>query len=80
LTKLRFLRGEFKIEAIFAEKGFRKNIRKRVVILALRTIIEKRIRKEKLTYITFVDLEKANDNDSWLVMFKILESAGIEYT
>jgi len=34
----------------------------REAILALRTIIEKRIRKDKHTYIAFIDIEKAFDN------------------
>jgi len=49
-------RMEYKIEAILSEDqfGFRKNIDTREVILALRTIIEKRIRKDKPTYIYYL--------------------------
>lgn len=52
----------------------------REAILALRIIMEKRIRKDKPTYIAFVDIEKAFDNVNWAIMFKILKRAGIEYT
>lgn len=48
-------------------------------ILALRTIIEKSIRKEKPKYIAFVDMEKAFDNVNWSVMFKMLKRADIEH-
>lgn len=41
--------------------GFRMNMDTRETILALRTIIEKLIRKDKPTYIAFVDIEKAFD-------------------
>jgi hypothetical protein len=53
---------------------------KREAILALRIIIEKRIRKDKPTYLAFVDIEKAFDNVNWAIKFEILKRAGIEYT
>jgi len=46
----------------------------------LRIFIEKKIRKDKPTYITFVDIEKAFDNVNWTVMLKILKRAGVDYT
>jgi hypothetical protein len=51
-------RMEYKIEAILLEDqfGFRKNMGTREAILALRIIIEIRIRKDKPTYIAFVDI------------------------
>jgi len=75
-------RMESKIEAILSEDqfGFRKNMGTREAILALRIIVEKRIRKDKPTYLAFVDIEKAFDNVNWAIMFKILKRAGIEYT
>jgi len=82
LTIIMSRRMEYKIEAILSEDqfGFRKNMGTREAILALRIIIEKRIRKDKPTYIAFVDIEKAFDNVNWAIMFKILKRAGIEYT
>lgn len=73
---------ENKIEAILSEDqfGFRKNMGTREAILALRTIIEKIIRKDKPTYIAFVDIEKAFNNVNWSIMFKMLKRAGINYT
>jgi len=75
-------RLENKIKAILSEDqfGFRKIMDTREAILALRTIIEKRIRKDKPTYIAFADIEKAFDNVNWSIMFKMLQRAGIEYT
>lgn len=49
-------------------------------ILALRIIIQKRIRKDKQTFIGFVYIEKAFDNVNWKVMFKIMKRLGIKYT
>jgi len=82
LTIIMSRRMEYKIEAILSEDqfGFRKNMGTREAILAKRIIIEKRIRKDKPTYIAFVDIEKAFDNVNWAIMFKILKRAGIKYT
>jgi len=76
------IKMEYKIKAILSEDqfGFRKNVGIREAILALRIIIDKRIRKDKPTYIAIVDIEKAFDNVNWAIMFKILKRAGIEYT
>ncbi|KAL4084163.1 hypothetical protein QTP88_027996 [Uroleucon formosanum] len=72
LTIIMSRRMEYKIEAILSED--------QEAILALRIIIEKRIRKDKPTYIAFVDIEKAFDNVNWAIMFKILKRVGTEYT
>ena len=82
LTKIMFRRMEKKIEDTLSEDqfGFRKNRGTREAILALRLIIEKRIRKDKSTFIAFVDIEKAFDNVNWEIMFKMLRRAGVAIT
>lgn len=57
-------RMENKIEVLLSvdQFGFRKNMGTREAILALRTIIGKRFRKDKPTNIAFVDIEKAFNN------------------
>lgn len=50
----------------------------REAILALRLIVEKGIRKNKLTFIAFVDIEKAFDNVNWEIMFKMMNRAGMQ--
>lgn len=79
LTKIMHKRMERKIEDTLSEDqfGFRKNMGTREAILALRLIVEKRIRKNKSTFIAFVDIEKAFDNVNWEIMFKIMKRAGI---
>jgi hypothetical protein len=59
--------------------GFRKNTGTREAIVTLRVLIEKQIRKNKDTFIAFVDLEKAFDNIKWNILFDILKSIGIKY-
>ena len=59
--------------------GFRRNVGRREAILALRLILEDRLRKGKPTFIAFVDLEKAFDNVDWNTLFKILKVAGVKY-
>jgi len=54
-------------------------MRTKEAILALRIIIQKRIRKDKQTFIAFVDIEKAFDNVNWKVMFKMMKRSGIKY-
>lgn len=67
-------RMENKIEAKFSEDqfGFIKNMGTRKAILALGTNIEKIIRKDKPTYIAFVDKEKAwrveNNREKWRIV------------
>lgn len=41
--------------------------------MILRIIIEKRIRKDKLSFITFVDIEKAFNEINCVITFKILK-------
>lgn len=59
--------------------GFRKKIGTREAIVTLRILIEKQIRRNKDTFIAFVDLEKAFDNVKWSILFDILKSIGIKY-
>jgi|UniRef100_A0A2S2R9T8 ACT domain-containing protein len=52
----------------------------REAILALRLILEKRIRKDKSTFIVFVDIEKAFDKVNWEITFEIMKRAEIATT
>jgi len=74
-----YKRMERKIEDTLSEDqfGFRINMGTREAILALRLIVEKRIRKDKSTFIAFVDIEKGFDNVNWEIMFKMMKKAGI---
>jgi len=49
----------------------------REAILALRINIQKRIRKDKQIFITFVDIEKAFDNVNRKVMFNMMKRLGL---
>jgi len=60
--------------------GFRRNIGTREATLALRIMIEKQIRRNKETFIAFVDLEKAFDNVQWKELFKILKKSELNIT
>jgi hypothetical protein len=82
LTKIIFKRIEGKIEQSLTEDQFRfrRNMGTRKTILALRIIIQKRIRKDKQTFIAFVDIEKALDNVNWKVMFIMMKRLRIKYT
>jgi len=73
-----YKRIERKIENTLSEGqfGFRKNMG----ILALKLIAEKRIRKDKSTFIAFIDIEKAFDNVNWEIMFKIMKRTRITTT
>jgi len=42
-------------------------------------IIQKRIRKNKQTFIAFVDIEKAFDNVNWKIMFSMMARVGIKH-
>ncbi|KAF2905338.1 hypothetical protein ILUMI_00840 [Ignelater luminosus] len=55
-----------------------KSTETREAILGPRLITEKMIRKDKRTYITFTDIEKAFDNFEWKRMFQILQM-GVKY-
>ncbi|VVC41307.1 Reverse transcriptase domain [Cinara cedri] len=59
--------------------GFRKNKGTREAILGLRVILEKQIERQKITYMAFVDLEKAFDSINWTSLFKILEETEIDF-
>jgi len=71
-------RIEGKIEAILSKDqfGFRMNMGIWDAILALRVTCNKIIRKNKSTFIAFVDLEKAFNNVNWTVIYKMLRRAG----
>lgn len=77
-----FKKMEKKIEDILSKDqfGFEKNMGTREVILALKLIIEKRIWKDKLIFIVFVDIIKAFDNVNWEIMFKMLKRVGVATT
>jgi len=81
LTKIIFQRIESKIEQSLTDDqfGFRKNRETRETILALKIIIRKRIRKNKQTFIAFVDIEKAFDNVKWKLMFDMMTRVGIKH-
>lgn len=57
--------------------GFRKQKGTREEILGLRVLIEKRIDKNKLTYLAFTDLEKQFDNVNRNILL-ILQTVGVE--
>ena len=81
LTRIIYRRIERRAEEFLAEDqfGFRKNKGTREAILALRILIEKRMEKNKPTFIAFVDLEKAFDNVDWNSMLRILKEIGVLY-
>jgi len=81
LTRIIYNRLEKIVEETLAEDqfGFRRNRGTREAILLLRTVIGKRMRISKPTYIAFVDLEKAFDKVDWTIMFSILKRVGIKY-
>lgn len=72
---------EQNIEAMLTddEFGFRRNHGTREAILALRLIIERRLERNRKTYIAFVDIEKAFDSFKWDKMFEVLKKVGISY-
>jgi len=82
LTNIIFKRIENKIEQSVTEDqfGFRRDMGTRETICTLRIIIQKRIRKDKHTFIPFVDIETAFDNVNWKVMFYTMKRLGIKYT
>jgi hypothetical protein len=72
---------EQKVDYCLAEDqfGFRRSKGKREATLALRIILEKRINRNKKTYVAFVDLEKTFDNVDWNRMFDILKKIAVKY-
>ena len=81
LTFIILKRIEGKVEAMLTDDqfGFRKDRGTREAILALRNITEKRLRKDKDTYIAFVDMEKAFDKVVWKRLFHVIRTAGVKY-
>uniref|UniRef100_A0A8D9A7F9 Craniofacial development protein 2 n=2 Tax=Cacopsylla melanoneura TaxID=428564 RepID=A0A8D9A7F9_9HEMI len=79
LTTIIKRRIEEKIDANIDEDqfGFRHGRGTREAILALRLVAEESFRVKKPLYIAFVDLQKAFDNVSWNVLFRILKNIGI---
>lgn len=59
--------------------GFQKNKETREVILGLRIIFEKQIERQKISYMAFIDLEKAFDSINWASLFKISEELEINF-
>ena len=47
--------------------------------MALRLLIEKRMEKNKPTFVAFVNLEKSFDNVDWNIMLGILKEIGVLY-
>lgn len=70
------LSGLVKLPCKIVQFGFRKNMGTEA-ILALRIIIQKRIRKDMQTFIAYVDIEKAFDNVIWTLMFNMMTRVGI---
>ena len=45
----------------------------------MRLVIEKRIKKDKDTYIAFLDFEKAFDKVEWSKLFSMFKAAGMNF-
>jgi len=71
--------GPVKLSCKIFQFGFRKKMGTREAILALRIIIQKRIRKNMQIFIAFVDIEKAFDNVNWTLMFNMMTRVGIKH-
>ena len=81
LTTILLRRLEMKVEGLLSDDqfGFRKGRGTRDAILALRLVIEKRIKKDKDTYFPFLDFEKAFDKVEWSKLFPMLKAAGMNF-
>ncbi|KAI5718650.1 hypothetical protein M8J77_024598 [Diaphorina citri] len=81
LTRIILRRIEKNIDNFLTDDqfGFRRGMGTREAIITLRQIIEKRNKKGKVTYLSFVDLEKAFDNVNWSKMFELLKKIGINF-
>ncbi|KAL1447191.1 hypothetical protein WDU94_013942 [Cyamophila willieti] len=82
LTNIMIKRIEDKIEATLTDDqfGFRKGRGTRDAMLALRLILEKQLKKKNRdTYIAFIDLEKAFDKVEWKKLFCILKEIGLKF-
>jgi len=80
LTKIINRRIEGKVEQYLKndQYGFRRQKGTREAILGLRVLIEKQIDRNKITYLAFIDLEKAFDKVNWNKTLNILREIGIE--
>jgi len=58
--------------------GFRRQKSTREAILVLRVLIEKQIDRNKVTYLTFIHLEKAFENFNWNKMVLTLRKIDVE--
>lgn len=58
--------------------GFRRQKGIREAILGLLVLIEKQIDRNKVTYLAFIDLEKAFDKVNWNKMLLVLREIGVE--
>jgi hypothetical protein len=58
--------------------GFRRQKGTRETILGLRVLIEKQIDRNKVTYLAFIDLEKAFDKVNWNKIPLTLREIGVE--
>lgn len=56
--------------------GFRPGKKTRDALLAFRTILERRINKNRSTYIVFVNIEKAFDNVDCKRLFETMRQIG----
>lgn len=59
--------------------GFQKGRKTRETILGLKKILERKIKVNKNTYATFIDLEKAFDKEDWKILFKTLREKDIDW-
>jgi len=59
--------------------GLRQGMCTREVILALRTIAERKLNMKRNTYIGFIDLEKAFDTINWNLLMTILKRTGLDW-
>ena len=47
--------------------------------MTLKLILEDRMKKNKPTFLAFIDLEKAFNNVEWNKLFEIMKTIGIKY-
>lgn len=81
LTRIIYRRIEKQVECELGDDqfGFRKDVGTREAILTLKLILEDRMKKNKPTFLAFIDLEKAFDNVEWNKLFEIMKAIGIKY-
>jgi len=80
LTKIINRRIKGKVEQYLKndQYGFRRQKGTREAILGLRVLIEKQIDRNKITYLAFIDLEKAFDKVNWNKMLLTLREKGVK--